>query len=330
MNFLKSRWLPIGLFALVTVFVFSDAMLYGGDTEGLGYAARAFFADALGRGNFPGWNPFILGGTPFLASLAGGDSLYPPSVLLLLVMETYRALGWKLVLHVVVAGIGMYGWTRTLGVGRWAATIAGLGFLVAPYFVTLVFPAHDGKMFVTALTPFLFWATHAWFRSGRARAWAAIGIVVALVTLTTHFQMAYFLFGAVGAYAIFLAVGQARAGRESAEEAEGEEAAEAAGSDAAVGTSPGTPRRAAGRFAAFLAASVVGVGLAAPQFLPAVDYITSDSRRTATTTSDDAVGNTYGNGDAEILYSSEVLSRLPSAERVRDMYVHSWHRSVSQ
>lgn len=45
---------------------------------------------------------------------------------------------------------------------------------------------------------------------------------------------------------------------------------------------------------------------------------------------DDAVGNTYGNGDAEILYSSEVLSRLPSAERVRDMYVHSWHRSVSQ
>jgi len=289
-NLPKSRWLPLGLFALVTIllfrdFVFSDAMLYGGDTEGLGYAARAFFADALGRGNFPGWNPFILGGTPFLASLAGGDSLYPPSVLLLLLMETYRALGWKLVLHVFLAGVGMYGWTRALGVGRWAATIAGLGYLVAPYFVTLVFPAHDGKMFVTALTPFLFWATHAWFTSGRARSWAAIGVVVALVTLTTHFQMAYFLFGAVGIYAIFLAAGQ---GRASDAALEGSGAADA---ESAVPISTGTPRRAAGRFFAFVAASIVGVGLSAPQFLPALDYITSDSRRTATTTSDDAAGN---------------------------------------
>lgn len=281
MNFMKSRWLPIGAFALVTVvlfrdFIFSDAMLYGGDTEGLGYAARAFFADALGRGNFPGWNPFILGGTPFLASLAGGDSLYPLSAPLLLVMETYRALGWKLVLHVFLAGVGMYGWVRCLGVGRWAATIAGLGYLVAPYFVTLVFPAHDGKMFVTALTPFLFWAIQLWF-VGRSRlAWGAIGIVVAFVTLTTHFQMAYFLFLAAGAYAAFLAVREARAGSESGEQS---------------ASTVGRPGRAVTTFALFFAASVAGVGASAVQFLPALNYISSDSRRTATTTEADPAAN---------------------------------------
>jgi len=288
MNVLKSRWLPLGLFALVTGFLFrdfilSDAMLYGGDTEGLGYAARAFFADALGRGNFPGWNPFILGGTPFLASLAGGDSLYPLSAPLLLVMETYRALGWKLVLHVFLAGVGMYGWVRCLGVSRWAATIAGLGYLVAPYFVTLVFPAHDGKMFVTALTPFLFWAVQLWFAGRRPVAWAAIGVVVALVTLTTHFQMAYFLFLATGAYALFLAVREAREpgsgdGTGAEDDAEGSEA-------------DGRPARAATGFALFFAASLVGVGAAAAQFVPALDYITSDSRRTATTTEADAASN---------------------------------------
>jgi hypothetical protein len=277
-DFLKSRWLPFGLFGLVTLalfrdFVFSDAMLVGLDTEGLGYAARAFYADALGRGNFPGWNPFILGGTPFLASLAGGDSLYPLSAPLLLVMETYRALGWKLVLHVFLAGAGMYGWARTLGVGRWAATIAGLGYLVAPHFVTLVFPAHDGKMFVIALTPWLFWAVHAWFRSGRPAAWAGIGTMVALVTLTTHFQMAYFLFLATGAYGAFLALAPGAIGGQRP----------SAGVAAASDANP-SRRPAMGRFAAFFAASVVGVGVAAPQFLPALDYITSDSRRTATTT----------------------------------------------
>jgi hypothetical protein len=276
---LKSRWLPLGLFGLVTIvlfrdFVFSDAMLVGLDTEGLGYTARAFYADALGRGNFPGWNPFILGGTPFLASLAGGDSLYPLSAPLLLVMETYRALGWKLVLHVFLAGAGMYGWARALGVGRWAATIAGLGYLVAPHFVTLVFPAHDGKMFVVALTPWLFWAVHAWFRSGRLTAWAGIGVVVALVTLTTHFQMAYFLFLATGAYGVFLAFAPDGDSSVTSQEAE---------ASGPAGTL-GSRRTSVARFIAFFAASVVGVGLAAPQFLPALDYITSDSRRTATTT----------------------------------------------
>jgi hypothetical protein len=266
MKILNSRWLPLGLFAVATLalfrgFVFSDAMLVGLDTEGLGYAARAFYADALKNGNFPGWNPFILGGTPFLASLAGGDSLYPLSAPLLLVMETYRALGWKLVLHVFLAGVGMYGYCRALGVGRWAATVAGLGYLVAPHFVTLVFPAHDGKMFVVALTPFLFWAVHLWFRARRPLAWVGIALVVALVTLTTHFQMAYFLFLAVGAYGALLAVQEAR------------------------GSAPAdTPRRAATGFGLFFAASVVGVGVAAPQFLPALDYITTSSRRTATTT----------------------------------------------
>ncbi len=294
MDFLKSRWFSLGLFALVTVvlfrdFVFSDAMLYGSDTEGLGYTARLFFADALGRGNFPGWNPLILGGTPFLASLAGGDALYPLSAPLLLVMETYRALGWKLVLHVFLAGVGMYGWARALGVGRWAATVAGLGYLVAPHFVTLVFPAHDGKMFVIALTPWLFWAVHAWFRSGRLVAWASIGVAVAFITLTTHFQMAYFLFLATGAYGVFLALGGGAGGADEAQHPDS-----GSGSDSGSESRPEwrrTSRPAFGRFAAFVAASVVGVGLAAPQFLPALDYIDSDSRRTATTTEASAEAN---------------------------------------
>lgn len=254
-------WLPAVVYAVVTLvlfrgFVFSDQMLFGADTEGLGYMARAFYAEALKSGDFPLWNPIILGGTPFLESLAGGDSLYPPSVALLLLLEPYRALGWKLVVHVWMAGIFMYGWTRVLGASRAAALIAGLGYLVAPFFVSLVWPAHDGKMFVTALTPLLFWAVEAWFAGGRWRALAGIGAVVALTILTTHFQMAYFLFGAAGAYALFRMAQGARAGV------------------------PGAVRR----FVLFVAIAVAGAGAAGVQLLPAVDYIGDASRRSQTTT----------------------------------------------
>ena len=60
-------WLPLAVFAAVTLvlfrdFVFSGAMLVGVDTEAMGYMARAFYAEELSRGNFPGWTPLLLGG----------------------------------------------------------------------------------------------------------------------------------------------------------------------------------------------------------------------------------------------------------------------------
>jgi hypothetical protein len=135
-------------------------------------------------------------------SLAGGDSLYPPSVLLLLVQETHRALGWKLVLHVFGAGLFMYGWLRCLDRSRAASLLGGLAYLMAPFMVTLVYPGHDGKLFVTALTPLLFWTVEWAFRGRGLGRWTAVSGVIGLIILTTHFQMAYFLFGATGIYAL--------------------------------------------------------------------------------------------------------------------------------
>ncbi|HUF74856.1 MAG TPA: hypothetical protein VMM35_01195 [Longimicrobiales bacterium] len=258
-------WLPAALFLGLTAllfrrFVFSDQMLFGGDTLGLGYVARAFYADALADGTFPRWAPLILGGTPFLEALSGGDSLYPPSLLLLLLLEPYRALGWKLVVHYAAAGFFLFGWTRALGASRAGALLAGTAYLLAPYFVSLVHPGHDGKIFVTALAPLRFWAVERHFVRASLGTFAGIALVVGLVISTTHFQMAYFLFGAVGLYAIFRAVTMWR------------------------GAGTGAGRRAAGRrFGVFLSASLAGAALAAGQLLPAVDYVTEYSRRIQTT-----------------------------------------------
>lgn len=267
------KWLPAVLFGGLTVFlfrsfIFSDQMLWGNDTMGLGYTARALYAEMIGTlGRFPRWQPHILGGTPFLEALSAGDSFYPPSLLLLLVMEPYRALGWKLILHVVAAGFFMFGWTRAIGASRAASLVAGTGYMLAPMFISLVHPGHDGKMFVTALAPLLFWAVERHFVGPRLATFSSIAAVIALVIYTTHFQMAYFLFAGVGMFAIFRAVQLARAGTEE---------------PPAPSTTPKRPR-AGLTFGLFLAASVMGAGIAAFQLVPAVEYATQSSRRTATT-----------------------------------------------
>jgi hypothetical protein len=241
-------------------FVFTDAMLFGNDTLSLGYAARAFYANELTASrSFPLWAPMILGGTPFLEALSGGDSLYPPSLLLLLLLEPYRALGWKLVIHVAAAGFFMFGWVRALGCSRAAGLLAGTAYMLAPYLVTLVHPGHDGKIFVTALAPLLFWSVERHFQGPSVRTFAAAALVIALVIYTTHFQMAYFLFGAVGLFAVFRAVQLGAPGTRMA------------------------LRAASVRFALFLASALVGAGVAAVQLLPAIDYVTEHSRRVQTT-----------------------------------------------
>jgi hypothetical protein len=268
-------WLPPALFLLLTLvlfraFVFSDGMLLGHDTLKGGYAARAFYASQLRNGTFPRWAPHVFGGAPFLEALSGGDALYPTSVLLVL-MEPFRALGWKLVLHVLLAGLFMFAWLRALGASRAAALVSGTAYLLAPFMVTLVRSGHDGKLFVTALTPLMFLVTERFWERPSVRRFSAVALVVALVLFTTHFQMAYFLFVAVGAFALFRAV---RTGMGSAV-------------DAAPSASTGRRGRvAAGRFVLFLAGAVAGLGASAVQVVPAVEYVVTYSRRTQTTAVD--------------------------------------------
>jgi hypothetical protein len=285
-------WLPPALFVALALllfrrFVFSDAMLYGGDTLGLGYVARAFYARALDAlGTWPRWNPEILGGTPFLEALSGGDSLYPPSLLLLILLEPHRALGWKLVLHVGAAGFFTFDWVRAIGGSRAAALLGGTAYLLSPYLVTLVYPGHDGKLFVTALAPLLFWVVERHFERASLKSVAAIALVVGGIILTTHFQMAYFLFGAVGLYAIFRAAELARNGAGDAPPGEGNAKAadtSGAGDGTAAERRFVAPRRGLVPFGLFLAASVLGAGVAAVQLVPAVDYVTEHSRRVQTT-----------------------------------------------
>lgn len=299
------KWLPAVVFAAVTVvlfrsFIFTDLLLYGSDTFAMGYMARLFFAEQLAQGVFPLWNPLLLGGTPFLDSLAGGDSLYPPSVLLLWLLDPARSLGWKLVLHVFIAGLAMYGWCRALGRSRMASMVAGIGFMAAPYLVTLVFPGHDGKLFVTALTPLVFWAAERCLTGRGLLAFSGLAASVALVILTTHFQMAYFLFGAVGVYTIVRAI------QESRRQVDGP-----AGTDPGGGEGPATRRAGPGlRFSGFLVASLLGAGAAAIQFLPAVDYVTEYSRRTTTTTGAESPEAARAYGSSWSLHPEDLVATL--------------------
>jgi hypothetical protein len=175
-------WAPYVVFGVVTAFLFrefiiSNGMLFGTDVAALGYFARHYYAEMVrGLHIFPQWDPYVFGGLPFVDAMHG-DTFYPTTVLKF-IMPVHRAMGWKLVLHIFLAGTFTYGWLRHLKISRPVATWGGIAFMLAPVIVTLIYPGHDGKLFVSVLTPLALWATDWAVTRGGIHRFAVLALVV--------------------------------------------------------------------------------------------------------------------------------------------------------
>lgn len=278
------RWLPPVVFALITVVLFRDFILGAGellgrDTLALSYFARNFytqFVHAFHR--FPLWEPLLYGGMPFIDGMHG-DIFYPPS-LALFFLSAEQMWGWKLVLHIFLAGTFTYLWLRELGVTRGSAMLGGIIFMTGADLVSLVFPGGDGKLFVSALAPLAFLLTERAVRLGRARDYGAFSLGIALLLFTSHMQLAYFCVWGVTLYFLFRLGQRWRGG---------------------LGQ-----RRALGSLAAFALAGVLGVGAAAVQFVPPLGYLREWSHRAEKTASAEAGGYEYSTTYS--LHPEEIMS----------------------
>jgi hypothetical protein len=161
------------------------------DMFNTGYAYRVFGAEELRTtGDFPQWNPYILGGIPIAAQ--HGDVFYPTFILRLL-LPVDVAITWSFLLHLALAGLFTFGFVRGLGFAFWPALFSGVAYMMSGQVASLVSPGHDGKMYVSALAPLLLWMIVRAVRDGRAWAWGMIALVTGLAILTPHNQMVYYL-----------------------------------------------------------------------------------------------------------------------------------------
>ncbi len=205
----KSRrdWVFIGIFAWLTMFFFSrfifgGGMLFGTDTMGLGYFAHCYYRDfILQFGKYPLWEPLLHGGMPFHSGMHG-DVLYPTR-LLELAFPLHYMLGFKLILHIWLAGFFMFGFLRRLKLCRGASFFGGFAYMFGPFFTSYIYAGHDGKMFVITLLPLTFWALEAALEDGKLWRYLLFGLSYSLMVFSVHMQMAYFAAWGIGAYFVF-------------------------------------------------------------------------------------------------------------------------------
>ncbi|MBE9506721.1 MAG: YfhO family protein, partial [Chloroflexi bacterium] len=151
-------------------------------------------------GHLPLWNPLVGCGAPLAANYQTA-AFYPLNALYFL-LPAEVALSWTTVLHLALAGWGMYRWGRTVGLDRFSAFIGALalegsGFLVAR---VALFPSMG---FTFPWLAVWLWRGEVLVQHRRLRDALWLGLSLGLGLLAGHAQTA--LYGGVllAAYLVF-------------------------------------------------------------------------------------------------------------------------------
>jgi O-antigen/teichoic acid export membrane protein len=175
------------------------------------YVWKHFIVEALQSRQIPLWNPYILSGQPFLA--AGQHSALYPLSLLFYIVPLVKAYGYYTVLQLLLAGLFMYVYARTIGLRRFGSLVAAVvfplsGFMVVSVVHPMIIAAASWLPLLLAVIERLVRTQEALLSGGRPRPvsylpWIALGaVVLGLQFLAGHVEIAYYVVLVAAFYAV--------------------------------------------------------------------------------------------------------------------------------
>lgn len=157
----------------------------------------------LQEGTFPYWQDTILAGSPFAANPLN-KTAYPLQWLALL-LPPAPFLNVMTVLHLFLAGWGMYRWMRALDLPEYAALLSAVAYAFAPKLLAHLGAGHVDVLYALAWWPFLMASVYILSREGLSdtpvKRVLEVAIVAALLFLA-DVRLSLFAFALAGAYAV--------------------------------------------------------------------------------------------------------------------------------
>ncbi|MDY6878028.1 MAG: YfhO family protein [Chloroflexota bacterium] len=187
--FWDALWLP------------ADRTIMGDDLTNMFLHWLRFAISSIRQGQIPLWNPYLFSGLPFIANPQ--PALFYPPMWLALLVPAIKALDVIAVLHLWLAGVGMYAWLRSEKASAAGALFGAIVFAFSGYFFVRVRGGHIGVVTTGAWLPLLLWAYR---RIVESRSWKLAvvgGLPVGLSILAGHTASFIYVALALVAYAVF-------------------------------------------------------------------------------------------------------------------------------
>jgi len=154
--------------------------------------------DSWDNGEFSFWDPHNYGGMPHRDSV---HLFYPVSLLFLLSFKEWY-LNYYIIFHILVAGLGMFGFLRVLGFEKQSSFVGSLVFMFSGNLVSRI-AGHIPQMTVYSLLPLGFLFLELIVQKKRWLFGIPLTFVLSLQILTGHFQYVFYSFFGLGLYAIY-------------------------------------------------------------------------------------------------------------------------------
>ena len=184
------RAFGLGLLILLILFMWpvlwppAGQALGGLDMRGLFYPWLSQAKAALQSGHLPLWDAQQFAGYPFLSNPQ--VALFYPPTWLIMVLPLEAGISLFILLHLWLAGVGMFQFIRAMQGTLLAAALAGIAFAFSGFLSVRVWAGHIGLVATDAWLPWLLLAY--WWSVQRRSAWASViaGVPFALAILAGH------------------------------------------------------------------------------------------------------------------------------------------------
>ena len=185
-------------FAVITFLFFRELILQQkflwADFVPYYYPVRNFAAVTLSNGIFPHWNPYILGGMPFLADIQ--TAIFYPLHLLLTIFVTedklpFVALEYILIFHYFMAGVFSYYLARSFNLNKWASILCGITFMFCGFMVAnMIFESYVNSF---TYMPIIFMFYNKSLSTSKPKYILLTGLFIGIVILCSHPQIVLYI-----------------------------------------------------------------------------------------------------------------------------------------
>jgi hypothetical protein len=177
-------------------------MMYGSDWLLSGYTYQASVTEYMkAHWRLPMWDSYNFSGHPLMSSGGGGAIVYPP-YLLYFIFPVHFSWTLLFVLHIFLAGLGIFLLLREYGISKFASFLGAVIFMFSGQLITTTHAGHLGRMIGAVFLPYSFLFLHKAFVTKKIKDFIIFGGLTGLFLLAGHTQICYW--GMIGVLSYFV------------------------------------------------------------------------------------------------------------------------------
>ncbi|MBN1351247.1 YfhO family protein [candidate division KSB1 bacterium] len=204
-----SVWAAVLIFILLLILfyqaMFSGKMFLGHDTLKATRCYSTFINNALDRGIYPLWNPYIFSGMPSFASLSSVPRINLVDTIINNTLNFLTGNDFtRILMNYVAFGWFLFFFLRKKNISIGAALFGGVVIVFMPQFIAFGVHGHHSKLLTLALIPLILYLIDQLLKRRNVFFFALTALVLGFQLLRMHVQVVYYTYMLIGLYFAFL------------------------------------------------------------------------------------------------------------------------------